>query len=166
MTSSDRGGASRKATLKKGATIWTSSFVRCMSPVVSVRCGLPSLIMLLLTRAAICMCKEQRRHFVLRLKRSRPLFPRVSSFPRRRRWVEKNPKMIAVARSGPSPGSPCRTTANVHSRTRILYKSAHAGNHIIFVVFKLPILVQGFSIKSAHVGHAYDYFRTATNSEC
>ena len=57
-------------------------------------------------------------------------------------------------------------TANVDSRARILDKSAHAGNRTIFVVFKLLILVQGFSIKSAHVGHAYDYFRTDTNSEC
>ena len=56
--------------------------------------------------------------------------------------------------------------SNVHSRTRILYKSAHAGNHAIFDVFKLLILVQGFSIKSAQVGHAYDYFRSDTNSEC
>ena len=56
--------------------------------------------------------------------------------------------------------------SDVHSRTRILYKSAHAGNHAIFVVFKFLILVQGFSMKSAHVGHAYDYFRTDTNSEC
>ncbi len=55
---------------------------------------------------------------------------------------------------------------DVHSRTRILHKSAHAGNHDIFVVFKFLILVQGFSIKSAHVGHSYDYFRTDTNSEC
>ena len=39
--------------------------------------------------------------------------------------------------------------SNVHSRTRILYKSAHAGNHIIFVAFKLLILVQGFFIKVA-----------------
>ena len=56
--------------------------------------------------------------------------------------------------------------SNVHSRTRILYKSAHAGNHEIFVVFKLVIIVQGFTIKSAHVGHAYEYFRSDTNSEC
>ena len=56
--------------------------------------------------------------------------------------------------------------SDMHSRTRILYKSAHAGIHAIFDVFKLLILVQGFSIKSAHVGHAYDYFRTDTNSEC
>ena len=56
--------------------------------------------------------------------------------------------------------------SNVHSRTRILYKSAHAGNHAIFVVFKLLILVQGFSIKSDQVGHAYDYFKSDTNSEC
>ena len=56
--------------------------------------------------------------------------------------------------------------SDVHSRSGILYKSAHAENRDIFVVFKYPILVQGFCIKSAHVGHAYDYFRTDTNSEC
>ena len=56
--------------------------------------------------------------------------------------------------------------SDVHSRRGILYKSAHAGNHTIFAVSKFLILVQGFCIKSAHVGHAYDYFRIDTNSEC
>ena len=56
--------------------------------------------------------------------------------------------------------------SDLHSRRGILYKSAHAENHTICVVFKCLILVQGFCIKSAHVGHAYDYFRIDTNSEC
>ena len=56
--------------------------------------------------------------------------------------------------------------SDVHSRMGILYKSAHAEHHTMCVVFTFVILVQGFCIKSAHVGHAYDYFRIGTNSEC
>ena len=56
--------------------------------------------------------------------------------------------------------------SDLHSRRGIHYKSAHAENNAIFAVSKFLILVQGFSSKSAHVGHAYDYFRNYTNSEC
>ena len=56
--------------------------------------------------------------------------------------------------------------SDFHSRMGILYKISHADNQYIFVVFNFLILVQGFCIKSAHVGHAYDYFRIDTNSEC
>ena len=56
--------------------------------------------------------------------------------------------------------------SDVHSRTRILYKGTHAGNHDIFVVLNCLILAQGFSIKSAHDGHAYDFFKAHTNNEC
>ena len=34
--------------------------------------------------------------------------------------------------------------SDLHSRRGILYKSAHAENQDIFVVFKFPILVPGF----------------------
>ena len=54
--------------------------------------------------------------------------------------------------------------SDVRSRTRILYKSLHAGNHDSVVVFKCPILVHGFSFKSAHIGHAYDFFKAHTTT--
>ena len=56
--------------------------------------------------------------------------------------------------------------SDLHSRIGILYESAYAGNHCIFLLFTVLILVQGFTIKSAHVGHAYDFCRTDANNTC
>ena len=56
--------------------------------------------------------------------------------------------------------------SDVCSRTMILYNGTHAANQHIFAVFTCLILVQGFSIKSAHVGHAYNYYRIDTDNEC
>ena len=55
--------------------------------------------------------------------------------------------------------------SDVHSRTRILYNGTHAANQYIFAVFTC-LTVQGFSIKSAHVGHAYNHYRIDTDNEC
>ena len=52
------------------------------------------------------------------------------------------------------------------SRTGIRYKGTDAANHNILAVFTFLILVQGFSIKRVHVGHAYNYYRIDTNNEC
>ena len=48
--------------------------------------------------------------------------------------------------------------SDVCSRTMILYNGTHAANQYIFAVFTCLIFVQGFSIKSAHVGHAYNHY--------
>ena len=56
--------------------------------------------------------------------------------------------------------------SDVHSRMRILYNGTHFANQYIFAVFTCLILVQGFCIKSAHVGHAYNYCRIDTDNEC
>ena len=56
--------------------------------------------------------------------------------------------------------------SDVCSRTMILYNGTHAANQYIFAVFTCLILVKGFSIQSAHVGHAYNYYRIDTDNEC
>ena len=56
--------------------------------------------------------------------------------------------------------------SDVCSRTMILYNGTHAANQYIFAVFTCLILVQGFSIKSAHVGHASNYDRIDTDNQC
>ena len=56
--------------------------------------------------------------------------------------------------------------SDVCSRTMILYNGTHAANQYIFAVFTCLIFVQGFSIKSAHVGHAYNHYRIDTDNEC
>ena len=56
--------------------------------------------------------------------------------------------------------------SDVHSRTRILYNGTHVANQYIFAIFTCLILVQGFSIKSAHVGRAYNYYRIDTDNDC
>ena len=56
--------------------------------------------------------------------------------------------------------------SDVCSRTMILYNGTHAAHQYIFAIFTSLILVQGFSIKSAHVGHAYNHYRIDTDNEC
>ena len=56
--------------------------------------------------------------------------------------------------------------SDVCSRTMILYNGTHAANQYIFAVFTCLRLVKGFSIKSAHVGHAYNHYRIDTDNEC
>ena len=55
--------------------------------------------------------------------------------------------------------------SDVCFRTMILYNGTHAANHYIFAVFTCLIFVQGFSIKSAHVGRAYNYYRIDTDND-
>ena len=45
--------------------------------------------------------------------------------------------------------------SNVSSCTRILYKGTHVANQDIFVVFKVLIIVKGFSTKSVHDGDTW-----------
>ena len=57
--------------------------------------------------------------------------------------------------------------SDVHSRVRILYNGTHVANQYIYIfaIFTCLILVQGFSIKSAHVGRAYNYYRIDTDND-
>ena len=55
--------------------------------------------------------------------------------------------------------------SDVCSRTRMIYNGTHVANQYIFLVFTCLILVQGFSIKSAHVGRVYNYYRIDTDND-
>ena len=73
---------------------------------------------------------------------------------------------ILVLVQGFSPEAATAKTLFVSDLWSRANNGTHAANQHIFAFFTCLILVQGFSIKSAHVRHAYNYYRIDADNEC